>query len=47
MNCSRFDRAGHRSDGHAVLLHMVGDFPIMLEMARLIDYEKYRKGLFQ
>ncbi len=29
------------------LLHVTSDFPIMLEMANTIDFEKYRSGLHQ
>jgi nucleotide-binding universal stress UspA family protein len=29
------------------LLHITSDFPIMLEMASTIDFEKYRSGLHQ
>ena len=29
------------------LLHVSSDFPIMLEMANTIDFEKYRSGLHQ
>jgi nucleotide-binding universal stress UspA family protein len=29
------------------LLHITSDFPIMLEMANTIDFEKYRSGLHQ
>jgi nucleotide-binding universal stress UspA family protein len=27
------------------LLHIVSDFPIMLEMSSVMDFEKYRQGL--
>jgi nucleotide-binding universal stress UspA family protein len=29
------------------LLHVTSDFPMMLEMANAIDFEKYREGLHQ